>query len=172
MSGDICAVLKRCPAVGRVELVQPGVVLVEVETVKGTTLPLPGIDLAPRVEEIDRFTPWLDRCLRHGDFDLAGTIPKSYRLKRQIRHRDTSVMLHLCLPPRQWGIMAATLGSPERFAKRLVTSRLHGGWLPDGWRIREEGVVARSDGGLVAAPEEEAFFAALGLPFVPRAARR
>jgi hypothetical protein len=174
MVSDAVTILSQCPVVTRAEVLraEPYVMLVQVETVQGTTLPLPGFSLTPRVEEIDRFTPWLDRCLRSGSYGLTGTIPKSHRLRREVRLDGQALTLHLCLPPRQWGILATLLSSRDRFAKRLTSQRHHGGWLPSGWSIREEGVIVRSDGSLVQAATEEAFFAALSLPFVPRAQRR
>lgn len=170
----LVAILEKCPATKRVALMseQPCVILLEVETIQGTTLPLPGLDLNPRVEEIDRFTPWLDRKIRRLEDDFSGTIPKSYRLKRQFRYCDDSVTLHLCIPPRQWGIMSTVLTSPERFAKRLLTSRTSGGFLPVGWQVEDEGVIRRLDGSYVFAPDEEDVFAALTLPFVPRPLRK
>lgn len=170
----LVSILESCPATKRVALIQshPCVILLEIETVQGTTRPLPGLDLSPRVEEIDRFTPWLDRKLRRFEDGLSGTITKSYRLKRQFRFCDDSVTLHLCIPPRQWGIMHTVLTSPERFAKRMLTSREYGGLLPAGWRIEDEGVIRRLDGSHVIAPDETDFFTALALPFVPRHLRK
>lgn len=170
----IVPLLETCPHLKRIELIapRPCVLLLEVETVQGTTLPLPGIDLQPRVEEIDRFTPWLDRKIRRQEHGFHGTLPKSHRMKRDIHFCDEIVTLHLCMPPRQWGIMAAVLTSPERFRKRLTSSREYGGLLPRGWRVQDEGVIVRSDGSPIIAPEENDFFAALSLPFVPRRLRK
>lgn len=173
-TSTLVTILESCPATKRVALIreQPCTILLEVETVQGTTRPLPGLDLSPRVEEIDRFTPWLDRKIRRLEHGFSGTTPKSYRLKREFRFCDISVTLHLCIPPRQWGIMSTVLTSPDRFAKRLLSSREQGGFLPQGWRIEDEGVIRRSDSSHIIAPEENDFFAALALPFVPRHLRK
>jgi DNA polymerase/3'-5' exonuclease PolX len=90
------------------------------------------------------------------------------KYKRLLFRGETGTMpldLFAVTGSAQWGAIYAIRTGPGFFAKRLVTSRLHGGLMPSGMLEREG---ALWEGGrLLATPEEEDFFAALGLAWIP-----
>jgi DNA polymerase/3'-5' exonuclease PolX len=93
------------------------------------------------------------------------------KFKRLVYHGPAGTLpldLFVVTPPAQWGAVFAIRTGPGDFSKRLVTSRLQYpgyGLMPGGMREHEGSLW---DGGRpVPTPEEEDFFAALGLVRLP-----
>ena len=63
-----------------------------------------------------------------------------------------------------WGVLYTIRTGPADFSHKLVTPRLHGGWMPAGMHVKDGALWDR--GAIVETPTEEAFFAALGLPYL------
>ena len=65
----------------------------------------------------------------------------------------------------QWGVILAIRTGPAEFAKKLVTNRLRGGWLPDNLRV-DGGRVWRGDE-VLPVTEEHAFLGLCGKNISP-----
>lgn len=80
--------------------------------------------------------------------------------------------LFVVLPPAQWGAILAIRTGPADLSHKLVTLTHQGGFLPVGyeqrdgalWRVLDVNVTTLD---LVETPEEEDYFAALGLACPP-----
>jgi DNA polymerase/3'-5' exonuclease PolX len=80
------------------------------------------------------------------------------------RHRGRWFPVDLYTVTRdQWGCHFAIRTGNADFARLLVTTRVHGGALPQGWRW-QNGRLSDEAGRLVETPEETDVFHALGLP--------
>lgn len=88
------------------------------------------------------------------------------RYRKIILPENIQLDLFIVLPPAQWGVIFAIRTGGAEFSRRLVTSRLHGGFLPNDLFIRD-GAVYRLDGKIIPTPEESDFFALLGINFIP-----
>ena len=90
------------------------------------------------------------------------------KLKRVVYHGRVGALpldLFAVTPPAQWGAIVTIRTGSAGFTHRLVTPRLYGGGMPVGM-YQHDG--ALWDGGcLVETPEEEDFFRALGLVWLP-----
>lgn len=90
------------------------------------------------------------------------------------------VEFYVCTPPAQWGVQCVIRtgpGSPEdNFSRLCVTQRSDGGYLPDGYRVKNLAVWHAEDIGpngeplpnraYVQMPEEQDFLDFLGLGWV------
>lgn len=74
--------------------------------------------------------------------------------------------LFIVRPPAQFGLIYAIRTGPSAFSQRLVTQRRFGGYLPDGWHVRD-GALHDADGNVVETPDEEDVFRAIGLTWIP-----
>ena len=91
--------------------------------------------------------------------------PKSKRVVYHGRAGALPLDLFAVTDVAQWGAIFAIRTGPALFAKRLVTPRLYGGYMPMGMREWEG---ALWDGTrLVETPEETDFFTALGVAWLP-----
>ena len=73
------------------------------------------------------------------------------------------VDLFLVRPPAQWGVILALRTGPDAYSQYLVTQALR-----LGLQVKDGAVSARSNlSQYIAMPEEEDFFKALGLAWVP-----
>ena len=70
----------------------------------------------------------------------------------------------------QWGVIFAIRTGPAEFSHALVTSRLGGGFMPVGMKVKD-GQLWRNGDIIVETPEEDDFFRALELPCWPPAER-
>ena len=84
-------------------------------------------------------------------------------------NRNVGIDIFSVLPPAQWGVIFAIRTGPADFSKELVTSRLEGGFMPVGMQVKDGSlwIAGRNGSARVDTPEEEDFFAALGLPCWP-----
>lgn len=89
------------------------------------------------------------------------------RYRKIILPENIQLDLFIVLPPAQWGVIFAIRTGGAEFSRRLVTSRLHGGFLPNDL-IVHDGAVHRADTDeIVHTPEESDFFALCGLDYIP-----
>ena len=93
------------------------------------------------------------------------------KFKRALTAEGVAVDIFSCGSPlgSQWGVIFAIRTGPADFSHALVTSRLDGGFMPVGMRVKD-GHLWRNDI-LVETPEEEALCRELGLPCWPPAER-
>lgn len=73
------------------------------------------------------------------------------------------VDLFVCLPPAQWGVLKMIRTGPADFSKRLVTPRPYG-MLPMGMRVQDGQIIDR--GQPIETPDEETFFAQIGIDYI------
>ena len=109
----------------------------------------------------------LDGVLSHRP-DKNGVQSFGSKSKRVVYHGQAGTLpldLFAVTDGAQWGAIFTIRTGPWLFAKRLVTPRLYGGYMPMGMRESEG---ALWDGArLVETPEETDFFAALGVAWLP-----
>lgn len=77
---------------------------------------------------------------------------------------DAPFDLYIVRPPAQWGVILTIRTGPAEFSRRLVTLQAHGGLMPAGFKFKD-GALWR-EGQVVATPEEEDVFRALGLKWI------
>jgi hypothetical protein len=66
-------------------------------------------------------------------------------------------------PPASWGALMVIRTGPADFSEAIVTKRSKGGAMPDSLSQRE-GALWDHRGDRLDTPDEESYFAALGLP--------
>lgn len=76
--------------------------------------------------------------------------------------------LFICLPPAQFGVLAAIRTGPAEFSQAIVTQRPYG-FLPQGHKVKDGGVQTNV-GQTLQMPEEEDFLKFLGLNTHPNIA--
>lgn len=70
-------------------------------------------------------------------------------------------------PPAQWGVLLAIRTGSAGFARRLVTSRVMGGWLPVGCQVKDGAVWDGRSGQVVPMPQEADLFRFCEVPYLP-----
>jgi DNA polymerase/3'-5' exonuclease PolX len=108
-----------------------------------------------------------DGILTHR-YDTAGHRAFGAKYKRVGYHGRAGALpldLFVVTPPAQWGVLLAIRTGPGGYSKRLVTPRSYHGGMPAGMQVFEGALWGR--GGVVDTPEEEDFFRALGLVWLP-----
>lgn len=86
-------------------------------------------------------------------------------------YKGVPVDVFQVLPPAQWGAIMAIRTGPAEFARRLVTKRSMGGFMPENmrvtlgalWREGEDGDYAQLE-----TPTEDDFFQAIGYADYPK----
>jgi len=73
--------------------------------------------------------------------------------------------LYILLPPAQWGAIFLIRTGPAEFSHWIMKKRSRGGAQPD-WMKQKNGALW-ADLELIPTPTEKAYFAALGLDFIP-----
>lgn len=89
---------------------------------------------------------------------------------KELFYLDASFDLYIVRPPAQWGVILMIRTGPAEFSRRLVTPREYGGLMPAGFQFKD-GALWR-DSQVVATPEEEDVFRALGLDWIEPRDRR
>jgi DNA polymerase IV (family X) len=117
----------------------------------------------------------LDKMLDEMQGEEALVFKKSGDRYKQLwlKYAGIAVDLFLVLPPAQWGVQAVIRTGPAEFSHWMVTRKLKGGALPDGY-IVEDGVVgervrtAKGDmrNGEIAMPEEIDFLNFCGVGWI------
>lgn len=119
----------------------------------------------PTVELYDLTDAWLSSgVIRHREPKCWGARLRSFRLA--VKGLDDYVQVDLFLQPdpATWGInMLLRTGSAE-FSRKMVTVRSRGGWMPDGYQVRDARVWAGTK--QLDTPEEVAVFALWGMDYV------
>lgn len=87
------------------------------------------------------------------------------------RPDNVAVDLFICIPPSQWGVSSIIRTGPYLYSQWFVTSRMWGGALPRGWRVRDNCLVTNT-GEVLETPEETDVYDALGLEYVPPEQRK
>ena len=101
--------------------------------------------------------------------DTHGRHAYGTRYKR-LTYKGVGLDLFSCLAPAQWGIQSLIRTGPDTFSRRLVTQRKFGGFLPDGWHVKD-GSIWDEAGWQVLTPEEIDVFRELGIAYVEPEAR-
>lgn len=130
----------------------------------------------PRLEHItdlfgnhlDDYTPDLDAILHQLTEDGLLEPLKGAQRYRQFTVRPLGIKLDLfcVLPPAQYGYLYAIRTGPAHYSHWLVTKRQSGGALPSDLTARD-GAIWDLAGNIVETPDEETFFALLGIDPVP-----
>lgn len=119
----------------------------------------------PTVELYDLTDAWLSSgVIRHRDPRCWGARLRSFRLN--VKNLEESVQIDLFLQPNPatWGVnMLLRTGSAE-FSRKMVTERSAGGFMPEGYQVREARVWAGAK--LLETPEEETIFQLWGMDYV------
>lgn len=135
-------------------------------------------DSAPE-HNVDLLDKLCDVLLMEGTLahrlDKNGRRAWGYRYKRGIFTSQTGQRVPLdlfsVLPPAQWGVIYTIRTGPSEFSHALVMDRRYGGAMPSGWMVRGGQLLAAGPDKVVETPEEQDFFAALGLPWIPPSER-
>lgn len=83
---------------------------------------------------------------------------------------DAPFDFYIVRPPAQWGVILVIRTGPAEFSRRLVTPREYGGLMPEGFKFKNGALW--QEGQVVATPEEEDVFRALGLEWIEPRDRR
>lgn len=119
------------------------------------------------VSALDRFTNALGTT---GDLILDPTTKRNGpRYKRFLAFGTVPVDLFIVRPPAEWGALLAIRTGPAEFSRLLVTKRRAGGAMPDDLDQRD-GALWRGFHRL-ETPTEEAYFEAIGVPYLHPAQR-
>jgi DNA polymerase/3'-5' exonuclease PolX len=162
------SVRRRAAEVGDVELLAEPLVLVQ--SVGLFDEPSPTDQLAARCE-----------LLRvRGDIarELDGRRRPAWGPRhKRFAYRGLGVDLFVVKAPAEYGVLLALRTGPALFSRRLVTVRQAGGFLPS-WFVVHDGALwyrGRDDDQhperRISTPTEQAFFAALGLRWLPPSER-
>lgn len=84
-------------------------------------------------------------------------------------YQGEAVDIFQVLPPAQWGVILTIRTGPADYSRSLVTPQPYG-MMPPGMRVKDGGLYRGHD--LIPTPEEEDFFAALGIPWLPPSERK
>ena len=119
----------------------------------------------PTVEMYDLTDSWLSSgVIRHTDPKRWGSRLRSFRLAVKGLADDVQVDLFLQPDPATWGVnMMIRTGSAE-FSRKMVTKRSQGGFMPDGYQVRDARVWAGAK--LLETPEEQSVFDLWGMDYV------
>lgn len=119
----------------------------------------------PTVELYDLTDAWLSSgVIRHRDPRRWGNRLRSFRLNVKNLEESVQVDLFLQPDPATWGVnMLLRTGSAE-FSRKMVTKRSAGGWMPDGYQVRDARVWAGAR--LLETPEEDVIFHTWGMDYV------
>lgn len=118
-----------------------------------------------------------------GAWTLDPDLPRNGPKYKRLRHIESGVCCDLFIvTAASWGVQLAIRTGPGDFSKELVTRARRKGWHVTGGRLHKHPVVLRTtaSGNVVdkecekgdacpltaATPDEAAFFAALGLPYL------
>ncbi len=105
---------------------------------------------------------------RH-DFTKLGVVLKHGPRYVQIALHRARINLDffIVLPPASWGVIYTLRTGPADFSTRCVTQRSKGGLLPSYLQVKDGVVRHIATGEIVPTPEEEDFFKALELRWLP-----
>lgn len=119
----------------------------------------------PTVALYDLTDAWLaSNGIRVTDPKRWGSRLRSFRLAVKGLADDVQVDLFLQPDPATWGVnMMIRTGSAE-FSRKMVTKRSAGGFMPDGYQVRDARVWAGAR--LLETPEEEVIFHTWGMDYV------
>lgn len=119
----------------------------------------------PTVELYGLTDSWLSSgVIRHTDPKRWGARLRSFRLAVKGLEDDVQVDLFLQPDPATWGVnMMIRTGSAE-FSRKMVTKRSAGGFMPDGYQVRDARVWAGAR--LLETPEEQTVFDLWGMDYV------
>jgi len=95
--------------------------------------------------------------------------PKYKRLRVQVQAQWLPIDLFI-VHPDSFGYQLAIRTGDATFSHQLVTKRSEGGLMPPGY-FHHNGHLQHLDRGVIAVPDEAAYFRELGLPEVPPAER-
>jgi DNA polymerase/3'-5' exonuclease PolX len=111
------------------------------------------------ITEVDLLLPTLPiRLLKNGKKYKQFTFDDA-------RGRPVQVDLFLQTDPATWGVNFLLRTGSDAFARRMVTPRLHNGYMPDGFRVLHARVWRA--GAALSTPEEHDIFDLWGMPFAP-----
>ncbi len=79
-------------------------------------------------------------------------------------YKGEAVDIFQVIPPAQWGAILAIRTGPAGYSRSLVTPKPYG-YMPFGMKLKDGGLYRGTD--LIPTPEEEDFFAALAIAWVP-----
>lgn len=159
----LCGAVTRVLVAGSVRRRKPEVGDIEVVCVaREGAVEEPGDLLGPRIVQRDHLLHELDRQV------TAGYLVPGQRLGPRMRQYSVPALdgaqldLFVVRPPAHWGVIAAIRTGPADYSQWLVTrARARGLYVQDGV------LRSQTDGRVVPCPEEEDFFAALGLDTPP-----
>ena len=80
--------------------------------------------------------------------------------------------LFLCTPPSDWGVLYLIRTGPAEFSHWIVTQRCRGGGLPNGYRVEDNRVLARTTNDYIPCPEEIDFLNFCKLDWIAPSIRR
>jgi DNA polymerase/3'-5' exonuclease PolX len=122
--------------------------------------PVDAIDPEKIPTVIDRL---LNRvCSGPGPLQFDQDLKRNGRRYKRLDWDGIKVDLFIVTPPASWGALLAIRTGPAEFGHLVVTKRSNGGAMPDG--INQHRGSLWGPSGVIETPEEEDFFAALGLP--------
>lgn len=103
----------------------------------------------------------------YADLSLPYRANKNGPRYKQYILPDINLDLFIVLPPAQWGVIFALRTGGAEFSRRLVTPRIHHGFLPAGYYVEDGAVHRVGTGEIVPTPEEADFLALCGVADIP-----
>jgi DNA polymerase/3'-5' exonuclease PolX len=97
---------------------------------------------------------------------LNGPMMKQFAISQDGgQHWPIKVDLFLVKPPSDWGVLYLIRTGPSDFSHWIVTQKLHGGGLPNGYRV-EDGRILSTSNENIPCPEEIDFLKFCGLAWI------
>lgn len=119
----------------------------------------------PTVELYDLTDAWLaSNVIRHTDPRRWGAKLRSFRWAVKGLEDDVQVDLFLQPEPATWGVNMMIRTGAADFSRKMVTQRSAGGFMPDGYQVRDARVWAGAR--LLETPEEQDVFGLWGMDYV------
>lgn len=119
----------------------------------------------PTVELYDLLDAWLSSgVIRHRDPRCWGARLRSFRVSAKGLDESVQVDLFLQPDPATWGVNLLLRTGSAEFSRKMVTKRSAGGFMPEGYQVRDARVWAGVK--LLDTPEEADIFALWGMDYV------
>ena len=88
------------------------------------------------------------------------------RFKQFMLNEGIKLDLFIVFDPSQWGVQLVIRTGPAEFSRKVVTSKVLGGYLLPGYKVTG-GHLETNGGEIISTPSEKSFFKYLTIDFIP-----
>lgn len=171
LRAELAPYCERCEIAGSIRRRKPECADVELLVVPKFREERDGLFGSKRINLLDEYAQrQVDLGRWQHRYSIVGTKAFGERFKRVLVD-GLPLDLFSCLPPAQFGVLMVIRTGPAEFSRRVVTSVSAGGWMPEGWRVKD-GAIHDASGSVVPTAEEADVFRVLGREYVEPEARR